>query len=128
VNPGGVPAWSFDVLGLFPNTIILTGRGISVSIVMWPHAPDRTFFDIRVYMKPVQNMAQRVCREAIITMTRDVMREDFDHVEPQQSALSPDAITHFQLSDQELAVRHGYAVLRQVIERGFPGEVAAWAP
>lgn len=125
VNPGGVPAWSFDVLGLFPNTIILTGRGIAVSIVMWPHAHDRTFFDIRVYMKPIQNMAQRICREALIAMTRDVMREDFDHVEPQQSALSPDAITHFQLSDQELAVRHGYAVLRRVIEQGLPGEVAA---
>lgn len=125
VNPGGLPAWSFDVLGLFPNSVVLTGRGIYVTIVMWPEAVDRTFFDIRVYMKPVRNMAEQICREAIIAMTRDVMREDFDHVEPQQSALSPDAISHIQLSDQELAVRHGYAVLQQIIERGFAGEVAA---
>ena len=101
------------------------GRGIYVTIVMWPLAVDRTFFDIRVYMKPVRNMAERVCREAIVAMTRDVMREDFDHVEPQQSALSLDAVGHLQLSDQELAVRHGYAVLQRIVERGFEGEVAA---
>ncbi len=123
VNPGNVPAWSFDVLGMFPNNVVLTGRGIYVTIVMWPEAVDKTFFDIRIYMKPVNNMAERICREAIIAMTRDVMREDFDHVEPQQSALSPDAIQYIQLSDQELAVRHGYAALRKVMNEGFRGEL-----
>ena len=123
VNPGNVPAWSFDVLGMFPNNVLLTGRGIYVTIVMWPEAVDKTFFDIRIYMKPVKNMAERICREAIIAMTRDVMREDFDHVEPQQSALSPEAIQYIQLSDQELAVRHGYAALRKVMNEGFRGEL-----
>lgn len=125
VNPGGVAGWSFDVLGLFPNTVVLTGRGIWVSIIMWPEAVDRTFFDIRIYMVAPKNMAQRVCQESVIAMTRDVMREDLDHVEPQQNSIESGAITHLQLCDQELAVRHGYAVLQQVVERGFPGEVSA---
>ena len=54
------------------ESAVLTGRGIYVTIVMWPEAVDRTFFDIRIFMKPVSNMAEQVCREAIIAMTRFV--------------------------------------------------------
>jgi phenylpropionate dioxygenase-like ring-hydroxylating dioxygenase large terminal subunit len=119
VNPHGEMAWSFDVLGLFPNTIVLTGRGLAVTISMWPRAVDRTFFEIRLYMTPVTNMAARVVREALIAMTRDVMREDLDHVEPQQSALYAGAITHLHLCDEEAAVRHGYVVLERVMREGL---------
>lgn len=125
VNPDAVPAWSFDVIGFFPNLVLLTGRGIYVTITMWPEAIDKTFFDVRVYMNPTKNMAEKICQESIIAMTRDVIREDLDHVEPQQSSIESGAITHLQLSDQELAVRHGYSVLHRVINDGFPGEVAA---
>lgn len=119
VNPQGQDFWSFDVLGLFPNTIVLTGRGLAVTISMWPRALDRSFFEIRLYMTPITNMAQRVAREALIAMTRDVMREDLDHVEPQQSALYAGAITHLHLCDEEMAVRHGYAVLDRVLREGL---------
>jgi hypothetical protein len=86
---------------------------------------DRTFFEIRLYMTPVANMAQRVASEALIAMTRDVMREDLDHVEPQQSALYAGAITHLHLWDEEAAVRHGYVVLERVIREGLARALAA---
>jgi phenylpropionate dioxygenase-like ring-hydroxylating dioxygenase large terminal subunit len=119
INPGNVPAWSFDVVVFFPNFLILTGRGLYVTINMWPQGPDRSYYDTRVYMKPAANMAERVAQEAVIAMTRDVMREDFDHVEPQHLALASGGVTEIYLSDQELAPRHNYAVLDAVIRRGF---------
>ena len=103
----------------FPNFLILTGRGLYVTITMWPQGADRSYYDTRVYMKPAANMAERVVQEAVIAMTRDVMREDFDHVEPQQAALESGGVDHIWLSDQELAVRHNYAVLDAVIRRGL---------
>lgn len=125
LNPRNVPAWSFDVVVFFPNFLILTGRGIYVTISMWPQGPDRSYYDTRVYMKPVRNMAERVVQESIIAMTRDVMREDFDHIEPQQRALESGGVKQIFLSDQELAVRHNYAVLDAVIRRGLQAVAGA---
>ena len=84
-----------------------------------PQGPDRSYYDTRVYMKPAANMAERVAQEAVIAMTRDVMREDFDHIEPQHLALRSGGVREVYLSDQELAVRHNYAVLDAVIRHGL---------
>ena len=84
INPLDVPAWSFDVVVFFPNFLILTGRGLYVTITMWPQSADRSYYDTRVYMKPATNMAERVVQGVSERVTRDnarrVARRIVDHL------------------------------------------------
>jgi phenylpropionate dioxygenase-like ring-hydroxylating dioxygenase large terminal subunit len=115
VNPDRVDPWAFDILSIHPSTIILTGRGVYITMHMWPAAADRTRCDIGVYMPRADTLAQRCAQEYTITMLRDVMREDADTLEPVQRGMASGALAAAQLSDEEIASRHVYrSVLREV--------------
>jgi phenylpropionate dioxygenase-like ring-hydroxylating dioxygenase large terminal subunit len=125
VNPDRVDPWAFDILSIHPNTIILTGRGVYITMYMWPSAADRTRCDIGIYMPRADTLAQRCAQEYTVTMLRDVMREDADTLEPVQRGMASGALEAVQLSDEEIASRHVYqSVLREVrgaCERGAAG-------
>ena len=55
---------------------------------------------------------------------RDVIREDLNMAEGCTDALSSGVLQEIQLSDQELAVRHSYAVVDRLVREYLAGRVA----
>jgi hypothetical protein len=91
---------------------------------LWPKAVDRTVFEAQVYLPAPTNAAERVAIEYGLISLRDVMREDLNMAEGCTDALSSGVLPQIQLSDQEMAVRHSYAVVDRLVREYLAGRVA----
>jgi nitrite reductase/ring-hydroxylating ferredoxin subunit len=124
LNVSRLDNWAFDVLEVFPNTLIFQSAALYAVLSLWPSAVDRTRFDAQVYMPAPTNAAERVAIEYGLLSLRDVMREDLNMAEGCTDAMSSGVLQEIQLSDQELAVRHSYAVVDRLVREYLAGRVA----
>ncbi len=124
LNVSRLDNWAFDVLEIFPNTLIFQSAALYAVLSLWPSAVDRTLFDAQVYMPAPTNAAERVAIEYGLVSLRDVMREDLNMAEGCTDALSSGVLPEIQLSDQEMAVRHSYAVVDRLVREYLAGRVA----
>ena len=116
LNPGKSEDWAFDVVEIFPSTLLFLSAAFYAVIQMWPRAVNHTQFDTYVYMHKPANAAERVAVEYGLVSLREVMREDLNMAEGCTDALASGKLNEIQLSDQEVAVRHSYAMINQAIE------------
>lgn len=63
LNVSRLDNWAFDVLEVFPNTLIFQSAALYAVLSLWPSAVDRTLFDAQVYMPAPTNAAERVAIE-----------------------------------------------------------------
>ena len=63
LNQTRAPNWSIDVTVFFPNWIIVMGSGMFFTHEMWPLGPDEVVWQMRGFLRPVQNAAQRFAGE-----------------------------------------------------------------
>ena len=105
---------SFDFYVLFPNFVVLLFRGHATDYVVtynfWPLAVDRTDWEIRLYFPPAQNAGQRLSQEFTKTFTFNPLKEDTLMHEKVFAGLSSRAVSHIQLQDEEIQLRHFYTV------------------
>ncbi|WP_448509542.1 RHO alpha subunit C-terminal catalytic domain-containing protein, partial [Immundisolibacter sp.] len=87
----------------------------------WPVAVDRTQWEYNFYMLPPKNAGERISREYSKLYLRDLLREDLSTVETTQAGLASGAIEHMILSDQEVAVRHQYKVVDDMVSGRWRG-------
>lgn len=114
-NPERHKWWMFDINVCFPNFFIDVANGWFFTYHFWPVAVDRTFWQYRFYMFPPKDAAEMISREYSKIALRDLLREDLSTVEATQRGLSSGAINEVQLSDQEVAVRHQYRVIEEMV-------------
>ncbi|GAB4353700.1 MAG: aromatic ring-hydroxylating dioxygenase subunit alpha [Immundisolibacter sp.] len=124
LNVSRLDNWAFDVLEVFPNTLIFQSAALYAVLSLWPKAVDRTVFEAQVYLPAPTNAAERVAIEYGLISLRDVMREDLNMAEGCTDALSSGVLPQIQLSDQEMAVRHSYAVVDRLVREYLAGRVA----
>jgi phenylpropionate dioxygenase-like ring-hydroxylating dioxygenase large terminal subunit len=110
-NPERHANWLFDINVLFPHFFIDVASGWYFTYHFWPVAVDETFWEYAFYMAEPQSAGERISREYSRIALRDVLREDHATVERTQAALMSGAVDRIWLSDQEIAVRHQYAVV-----------------
>lgn len=110
VNPAGIADWSFDINVLFPQFFVDPSNGFYFTMNFWPITVNRTRFEFRFHMFPAGKAGERVSQAYTHAIMRDAGLEDLGTVEHTQQMLESGAITHMQLGDQELLVRHSYAV------------------
>lgn len=120
LNQTRAPNWSIDVTVFFPNWIIVMGSGMFFTHEMWPLGPDEVVWQMRGFLRPAQNAAQRFGQENAIVELRDAVLEDGNTLERIQRALRQGLIREFTFHDHELALRHHYHTVCDWVARYAP--------
>ena len=115
VNPGKASRWAFDVMEIFPNIFWLLGNHFHVEAVFWPIDADNTLIVGGNYGYKSKDAAERLSQEFPLSRARIVLREDLSTLEAQHAALKSGVLTHFQLSQQEVAVQHHFRVATDML-------------
>ncbi len=117
LNETRAPNWSIDVTVFFPNWIIVMGSGMYFTHQMWPLAPNRVVWQMRGFLRPASNAAQRFGQENSMVELRDAVLEDCNTLERIQHSLDQGFLTEFIFHDHELALRHQYHVVKQWVDQ-----------
>lgn len=119
VNPTRDRNWAFDINVIFPNFYVAAMTAMPlVSYHFWPVAVDRTIWQTDHYMLPPQHAGDLLAQQYSKVFARDVQREDLITLENTQSMLASGGMKTMVLSDQEVAVRHGYQVVEEMLKEG----------
>jgi phenylpropionate dioxygenase-like ring-hydroxylating dioxygenase large terminal subunit len=116
VNRSNAKNWSFDANIIFPNvqlgisdgTYMAANEGNYFTQHLWPISVDETLWEMRQYLPRSRSVAVRIAQQNLQAAVRDVIREDLSTLENTQTVLRSGAISHMQLNDNEIAVRHSY--------------------
>jgi hypothetical protein len=108
--------WSLDVTVFFPNWIIVMGSGMYFTHQMWPLAANKVVWQMRGFLRPATNAAQRFGQENSMVELRDAVLEDCNTLERIQTAQDEGLITEMVYHDHEIALRHQYHVVKQWVE------------
>lgn len=108
LNPAGVAEWSFDINVIFPHVQFLASDSFYVTQSFWPISVDETYWELRQYLPISKTVSGRIAQQNSQAALRDVIREDMVTLENTQTVLRSGAISHMQLNDSEILVRHSY--------------------
>lgn len=114
--------WSIDVTVFFPGWIIVIGSGMYFTHQMWPLGPNEVIWQMRGFMRPASNAAQRFGQENSMVELRDAVLEDGNTLERIQQSLRQGLIKEFVFHDHELALRHQYHTVVDWVERFESGQ------
>jgi phenylpropionate dioxygenase-like ring-hydroxylating dioxygenase large terminal subunit len=117
VNPDRDPTWGFDINVIFPNVILDVAIGSFWTQSFWPISVDRTSYEVKLYMKPAKTAGEKISQEFSKVLMRDAFREDLSRQEVIQSNLASGLIRDIPLSDQEIALRHAYKIVENMVGR-----------
>ncbi len=115
VNPEGFVNWSFDINIVFPNVQLGASDGTYFTQHLWPISVDETLWEMRQYLPRSRSVAGRIAQQNSQAVVRDVIREDLSTLENTQTVLRSGAISHMQLNDNEIAVRHSYYKVNEFV-------------
>lgn len=113
INNTKSPDFAFDIMELFPNCVFFNSAHLQAIIRLWPISAGRTICEMEVNLAPAQTWAARLSQEYGRVSLRDVVREDMNTACAIQSVVDSD--DEFILCDQEIAVRHSYAVIEDAV-------------
>ncbi len=132
VNPRGgevhpsMIGW-FDFYTVFPNFCMLFLAGTYLTYRIWPIEVDRSVWEISLYQPATSKPSERFAQEYGRCRLRDLLQEDASNHEAIQASLNSGALTHFQLQDEEIQIRHFHKEVRRHIfgEQGDARAIAA---
>ncbi len=107
-NRTGSSDWSFDLNVIFPHVQLIVSDAFVLTQHYWPVSVDETYWELRQYLPISTSVAGRIAQQNSQAALRDVIREDLVTLENTQTVLRSGAITHMQLCDSEITVRHSY--------------------
>lgn len=114
-NPCGTPNFSFDINIVFPSSFIDVGEGYFFTYEFWPVQVDEVHFVMKLYTLPAQKWSQRIGQELSRIFLREGISEDLSTLESTQEGLRSGALATMVLSDQEIAIRHQYRVIEDIL-------------
>ena len=111
----------FDFYLIFPNFVIIFFRGVNndlcVTYNFWPLAVDRTLWEVRTYLPPATNAAERLVQEFICTRLRIVLDEDAAGHETVHAGLANRAKRNLIFQDDEIQLRHFHKVVEDHVRQ-----------
>jgi hypothetical protein len=84
-------------------------------MTFWPVDADTTLIYGANHMYKAKTLGERLSQDFALSRGRIVVREDLSTLEAQHAALKSGALSHFQLSQQEMAVQHHYRALNDML-------------
>lgn len=118
VNPSRHKNWAFDVVQFFPNMLILFGNSWYIQLSFWPRNEGQCDVAVDVYHYKAKTLGEKLSQEWVLSRGRSVVLEDLNTLEAQQEMLSSGALTHVQLSQQEMSLQHHYKVANAMLGIG----------
>ena len=115
VNPSRHKNWAFDVVQFFPNMLLLFGNSWYVEMHFWPLDENRCNAELSVHHYKAKTLGEKLSQEWSLSRGRSVILEDLNTLEAQQQMLSSGALTHVQLSQQEMSLQHHYKVMNEML-------------
>lgn len=116
INVNKDPHWAFDIVEFFPNIILFVSAPLYAVIRLWPSSEKECLQVTDVYMSEPKNAAERVALEYGLLSLRDVIREDVNTAEGSTTMVKSGAIKEYVFSDQEIAVRHSYKTIDDMVQ------------
>ena len=114
-NPCKTPNFSFDINIVFPSSFIDVGEGYFFTYEFWPSKVDEVLFIMKLYSLPAQKWSQRIGQELSRIFLREGVSEDLSTLESTQEGLQSGALPSMVLSDQEIAIRHQYRTIEDIV-------------
>ena len=115
VNPARYEHWAFDVVQFFPNVVFLFGNHWHIELFFWPLDAATTELVQDFYFYTPRTVAERISQQFFLSRGRQVFLEDLNTLEAQQEMLSSGALSHLQLSRQEMSLQHHYKVSQTML-------------
>jgi phenylpropionate dioxygenase-like ring-hydroxylating dioxygenase large terminal subunit len=115
LNPTRSKYWSVDLVTFFPALSFTVSAGMYTAHQVWPLGPNRSLYQQRVFVRRAANAAERFGQENTMVEFRDVVMEDLSTLERIQRALDAGRIREFHYHDHELALRHQYKVVTEIV-------------
>ena len=112
------PDWQFDNYALLPHGVMFVqGSGYAIQR-SWPVAPDKTFFEMDVYLPVVLSNFGEVFNEYVNEYNlRDVITEDLATLEHTQANLAEGPVKDIVFSAQEGILSAFHSLIDQTIQR-----------
>lgn len=125
INSNKDSMWGFDLNIIFPASYFAPwANGMLLVYHFWPISVDETRWEVCLYWNEPKNAAERLNQELTSKMTISVVREDLSSLETTQETMLSGSLESMILSDQEIAVRHGYTVLERFIRESKEGSAS----
>jgi glycine betaine catabolism A len=118
INPSRHNNWAFDVVQFFPNMLLLTGNAWYIQMNFWPLNENQVDIEVDGFHYKPKTLGEKLSQEWTLSRGRSVILEDMNTLEAQQEMLSSGALTHVQLSQQEMSLQHHYKVMNEMM--GIP--------
>ncbi len=118
LNPGGIERWAFDINVIFPHFFLDPSVGFYFTMNFWPIAVDETRWEVRYYTSKPENAGEAIGQAYSNAIVRDTGCEDLSTLEATQKMLASGVLDNFLLGDQEIALRHNYKVVEDLIREG----------
>ena len=116
LNPSRHPAWGLDSFLFFPNFMVLIWKTNWVlTYHYWPTSYNTHIFEGTLYFAPPKNARERLAQEMAVVTFKEYGLQDSNTLEATQTMLEARVVDGFPLCDQEVAVRHLHATVRQHI-------------
>jgi phenylpropionate dioxygenase-like ring-hydroxylating dioxygenase large terminal subunit len=96
---------------------MLNGNHWRAEMWFWPIDERRTLVVNRAYTYRPKNLGERLSQAYFRARGRDVVREDLNTLEAQQTMLSSGAMSEVVLSRQETCLKHHYRAMKTMLEQ-----------
>jgi phenylpropionate dioxygenase-like ring-hydroxylating dioxygenase large terminal subunit len=120
INPGRNELWAFDVLELFPCTVLLMGAHWHATMWFWPIDENRTDIRIDYFGYKAKTVGDHLAHAYFRVRNREVFREDVGTMEACGQTLKAGAMQEIILSQQEMLIQNHYRVASEMV--GPPGQ------
>ncbi|MFD5536352.1 aromatic ring-hydroxylating dioxygenase subunit alpha [Streptomyces sp. NPDC127079] len=115
VNRTRSQPWFFDIVQYFPNVAILNGPHWYSVVTVWPIDRENTRLIFDLYARTARHAGDRLAQAYTRGLQYTVAREDLSAMEDVQRGLESGAIDSINLSLQEFALQHRYAIIDELI-------------
>jgi nitrite reductase/ring-hydroxylating ferredoxin subunit len=117
INPSGIEPWGLDSWQIYPNLVILPWvQNWYVTYEYWPLARNEHRFIVSGAFVAPKTARERLAQEHAIVTMKDFQMMDANTLEATQMGLQSGARTKFNLSDQEVCIRHLHKVVQDDVE------------
>ena len=97
--------WTFDLYGIFPNTVILVQKGHLMIMRSWPRGVGQTLWDYDEYFtRPPVKFGEYLARLHGLLEMRNTVTEDMTTVEGLQDSFTSGALKEQIIGEAEIGV------------------------
>jgi len=117
VNPSRFKQWAFDIVHLFPNTVIGPQANTNSIMMFWPISHEQTDIRVMRFSYKTDKPSDRIAQAHSLVRNREVLREDLATMETQFQSITSNGLPFMHLSEQEQLLQNHYRAADDMLKR-----------